>query len=161
MAKSKVVTALVTPVLDIMQTMPSFAYLTPLVLIFGIGPASAVVVSIIYALPPVIRVTAHGIRTVAPGTIEASRSLGVTGGQLLRRVQLPMARSTIIVGINQCMMAALSMATIAALVNGPGLGKPVVAASTPARRPRSSPVSAPRRRTRRRCPDTSTSRSGS
>lgn len=128
MAKSKRVTAVITPILDIMQTMPSFAYLTPLVLFFGIGSASAVVVSIIYAMPPVIRVTAHGIRTVAAGTIEASRSLGVTGGQLLRFVQLPMARSTIIVGINQCMMAALSMATIAALVDGPGLGKPVVSA---------------------------------
>ncbi len=127
-AKSRTVAAIITPILDVMQTMPSFAYLTPLVLIFGIGPSSAVVVSIIYALPPVIRVTAHGIRSVAAGTVEASRSLGVSGMQLLREVQLPMARSTIIVGVNQCMMAALSMATIAALVNSPGLGKPVVAA---------------------------------
>jgi glycine betaine/proline transport system permease protein len=118
----------ITPILDVMQTMPSFAYLTPLVLFFGIGGASAVVVSLVYAIPPLIRITELGIRGVSASTVEASRSLGVSGSQLLREVQLPMARSTIIVGINQCTMAALSMATIAALVDGPGLGKPVVSA---------------------------------
>lgn len=128
MAGSRRATAVITPVLDAMQTMPSFAYLAPLVLVFGIGPASAVVTTLIYALPPLARITAHGIRSVSPTTIEAARSMGAGRGQLLRTVQLPMARRTIIVGLNQCTMAALSMATIAALINGPGLGQPVAQA---------------------------------
>ena len=128
MARRKGVSASVTPFLDVMQTMPAFAYLTPLALIFGIGPAAAIVVTVIYSVPPLVRITEHGIRSVAPGAIEASQSLGVSRGQLLRQVQIPMARRTIIVGINQCTMAALSMATIAVLVNGPGLGNPVQAA---------------------------------
>jgi glycine betaine/proline transport system permease protein len=128
MARSRRVAGVITPVLDAMQTMPSFAYLAPLVLVFGIGPASAVVVTLIYAVPPLTRITAHGIRSVSPTTIEAARSMGTSRWQILRTVQLPMARRTIIVGLNQCMMAALSMATIAALINGPGLGQPVAQA---------------------------------
>lgn len=128
MARNQRVSAVVTPVLDLMQTMPSFAYLTPMALFFGIGPACAVAVTLVYAIPPLVRITEHGIKSVSANTIEASRSLGLTSRQLLRQVQLPMARRTIIVGVNQCTMAALSMATIAALVNGPGLGKPVVSA---------------------------------
>ncbi|MDQ6641791.1 MAG: ABC transporter permease subunit, partial [Actinomycetota bacterium] len=128
MARNKTVSALVTPVLDIMQTMPPFAYLSPIALFFGIGPTTAIVLTVIYALPPLVRITEHGIKSVSPTTVEAARSMGLTRGQMLRRVQLPMARRTIVVGINQSMMAALSMATIAALVNGPGLGKDVNAA---------------------------------
>src|SRR6478752_2289909 len=128
MARRKAVSNTVTPVLDIMQTFPPFCYLAPLALLFGIGSACALVLTVIYALPPIVRITEHGIRSVSPTTQEAARSLGLTGRQMLRSVQLPMARRTIVVGVNQCMMAALSMATIAALVNGPGLGKPVVAA---------------------------------
>jgi glycine betaine/proline transport system permease protein len=128
MARSRRVAGVITPVLDAMQTMPSFAYLAPLVLVFGIGPASAVVVTLIYAVPPLTRITAHGIRSVSPTTIEAARSMGTSRAQILRTVQLPMARRTIIVGLNQCTMAALSMATIAALINGPGLGQPVAQA---------------------------------
>jgi glycine betaine/proline transport system permease protein len=128
MARRKSVSAAVTPVLDLMQTMPAFAYLAPLALFFGIGSSAAVVCTLIYALPPLVRITEHGIRSVPPTTIEAAGSMGATRGQLLRQVQLPMARRTIVVGINQCTMAALSMATIAAFVNSPGLGKPVVAA---------------------------------
>jgi glycine betaine/proline transport system permease protein len=128
MARSRRATAVLTPILDAMQTMPSFAYLAPLVLLFGIGPASAVVTTLIYALPPLARITAHGIRSVSPTTIEAARSMGTSRWQVLRTVQLPMARRTIIVGLNQCTMAALSMATIAALINGPGLGQPVAQA---------------------------------
>ena len=128
MARRKAVSAVVTPVLDLMQTMPAFAYLAPLALIFGIGASSAVVCTLIYSLPPLVRITEHGIRSVPETTIEAAGSLGVTRGQLLRQVQIPMARRTIVVGINQCTMAALSMATIAAFVNSPGLGKPVIAA---------------------------------
>jgi glycine betaine/proline transport system permease protein len=128
MARRRAVSNAVTPVLDLMQTMPAFAYLAPLALFFGIGASAAVVCTLIYALPPLVRITEHGIRSVPASTIEAAGSLGVTKGQLLRQVQLPMARRTIVVGINQCTMAALSMATIAAFVNSPGLGKPVVAA---------------------------------
>lgn len=128
MARSPRANAVITPILDVMQTMPSFAYLAPLVLFFGIGPASAVVTTLIYALPPLARITAHGIRSVSPTTIEAVRSMGASRGQILRTVQLPMARRTIVVGLNQCTMAALSMATIAALINGPGLGQPVAKA---------------------------------
>ena len=79
------------------------------------------VTTLIYALPPLVRITAHGVRTVSPSTLEATRSLGATGFQSLRKVQLPMARRTIVVGINQCTMAALSMATIAALIDGEGM----------------------------------------
>ena len=128
MARRKSVSAVVTPVLDLMQTMPAFAYLAPLALLFGIGASAGVVCTLIYALPPLVRITEHGIRSVPATTLEAAGSLGVTKGQLLRQVQLPMARRTIVVGINQCTLAALSMATIAAFVNSPGLGKPVVAA---------------------------------
>ena len=128
MARNHTVSAVVTPLLDIAQTLPPFAYLAPVALGFGIGPTTAIVLTVIYALPPLVRITEHGIRSVPETTIEAARSLGLTGSQMLRQVQLPMARRTIVVGINQSMMAALSMATIAALVNGPGLGKPVNAA---------------------------------
>jgi glycine betaine/proline transport system permease protein len=125
MARRKWVSAAITPVLDLMQTMPAFAYLAPLALIFGIGAAAAVVCTLIYALPPLVRITEHGIRAVPATTLEAAGSLGVTKSQLLRQVQLPMARRTIVVGINQCTMAALSMATIATFLGGPGLGNPV------------------------------------
>jgi len=128
MARRRSVSAAVTPVLDLMQTMPAFAYLAPLALLFGIGASTAVVCTLIYALPPLVRITEHGLRSVPSTTVEAADSLGVSRRQLLMKVQLPMARRTIVVGVNQSMMAALSMATIAALVNGPGLGQPVVAA---------------------------------
>jgi glycine betaine/proline transport system permease protein len=128
MSHSRAWSATITPVLDLMQTVPAFCYLAPLALFFGIGPAVAVVLTFIYALPPLVRITEHGIRSVSGTTVEAARSMGLTRQQMLRQVEIPMARRTIVVGVNQCMMAALSMATIAALVNGPGLGKPVVAA---------------------------------
>ncbi|GAB3653981.1 ABC transporter permease subunit [Nocardioides korecus] len=128
MARSHRVSAVVTPFLDIAQTLPPFAYLAPVALGFGIGPTTGIVLTVIYALPPLVRISEHGIRSVPQTTVEAARSMGLTGRQMLRQVELPMARRTIVVGINQSMMAALSMATIASLVNGPGLGKPVNAA---------------------------------
>jgi glycine betaine/proline transport system permease protein len=112
--------------LDLMQTMPTFVYLIPVALFFGIGASGAVVCTLVYALPPIIRISGHGIRSVSPTTIEATDSAGQTAWQRLRKVQLPMARRTIIVGLNQTTMAALSMATIAAFINGPGLGQPVL-----------------------------------
>jgi glycine betaine/proline transport system permease protein len=128
MGRSKRAAGAITPILDGMQTLPSFVYLLPITLFFSIGVAAAVIVTLIYALPPVIRISAHGIRSVSTETIEAMESLGTSRGQMLRKVQLPMAKRTIIVGVNQTIMAALSMATIAAFVDGPGLGQPVIKA---------------------------------
>lgn len=128
MARTKRFSAIMSPILDVMQTLPSFAYLAPLALVFGIGPAAAVVTTLIYALPPLVRITEHGIRGVSPSTLEAVTSMGATPWQTLSKVQVPLAKRTIVVGINQCTMAALSMATIAALINGPGLGAPVLQA---------------------------------
>lgn len=119
---------LVTPLLDFMQTMPTFVYLAPITLFFLIGPASAVIATLIYAMPPAIRLTAHGIRSVSSTTVEASQSLGSTRLQTLRDVLLPMAGATIVLGINQTIMAALSMVTIAALIDAPGLGKVILQA---------------------------------
>jgi glycine betaine/proline transport system permease protein len=120
------VNRVLTPVLDFMQTMPTFVYLAPLTLVFLIGPASAVIATLIYAAPPVIRITAHGIRQVPTDTIEAAESLGSTKTQRLAKVMLPMAKRTIVIGINQTIMAALSMVTIAALIDAPGLGRVVL-----------------------------------
>jgi glycine betaine/proline transport system permease protein len=128
MARRRWLSTAITPVLDVMQTMPSFAYLAPLTLIFGIGASSAVVLTFIYALPPLVRITEHGIRSVPATTIEAAGSMGLTQSQLLRKVQLPMARRTIIVGVNQCTLAALSMVVLAAYIDGPGLGQDVLEA---------------------------------
>jgi glycine betaine/proline transport system permease protein len=120
--------AITTPFLDFMQTMPTFVYLAPLTLVFLIGPASAAIATLIYAAPPVIRITAHGLRGVPPETLEAARSLGSTRRQMLTKVMLPMAKRTIVIGINQTIMAALSMVTIAALIDAPGLGRVVLKA---------------------------------
>ena len=118
--------SIITVFLDLMQTMPTFVYLLPIVLFFGIGASGAVVCTLIYALPPMIRIAGHGIRSVPASVIEATDVAGQTRWQRMRKVQLPMARRTIVVGINQSIMAALSMATIAAFVDGPGLGEPVL-----------------------------------
>ena len=120
------VTSVINTVLDVFQTLPTFVYLLPIVLFFGIGASSAVVCTLVYAVPPLIRIAGHGIRTVSGTTIEATDSAGQTRWQRLSKVQLPMARRTIVVGLNQTIMAALSMATIAAYINGPGLGGPVL-----------------------------------
>ncbi|MFC6081145.1 ABC transporter permease subunit [Sphaerisporangium aureirubrum] len=119
---------LFAPVLDFMQTMPTFVYLAPLTLFFLIGPASATVATMIYAIPPAIRITAHAIRQVPKESVEAGLSLGSTPGQILRKVRLPLAGRTIVVGVNQTIMAALAMVTIAALIDAPGLGKTVLKA---------------------------------
>ncbi|MBY8338590.1 ABC transporter permease subunit [Streptomyces spinosirectus] len=119
---------IVTPFLDFMQTMPTFVYLAPLTLIFLIGPASATIATVIYAAPPAIRITAHAIRSVPETTAEAADSLGATRRQTLQKVLLPMSKRTVVMGVNQSIMAALAMVTIAALIDAPGLGKTVVQA---------------------------------
>ncbi|MGI3781736.1 MAG: ABC transporter permease, partial [Janthinobacterium lividum] len=128
MGTNRRVSQVVTPVLDVMQTLPSFVYLLPVTLFFGIGGAPAVIATFVYAFPPVVRVTAEGIRGVDTSVLEASESLGTTAAQRLLRVLLPMSRRTILVGVNQSVMAALSMVTIAAFINSPGLGVPVISA---------------------------------
>ncbi|HEX5014402.1 MAG TPA: ABC transporter permease subunit [Candidatus Limnocylindrales bacterium] len=118
----------ISPVLDVMQIMPTFAYLAPLALLFLIGPATAAIATMIYAIPPAIRITAYGIRGVSPTSVEAANAMGSTRSQVLRKVQLPMAFPTIVLGINQTMMMALSMVVITVLVDAPGLGKDIIRA---------------------------------
>ncbi|MGW8768055.1 ABC transporter permease [Streptomyces sp. NPDC055815] len=119
---------IMTPFLDFMQTMPTFVYLAPLTLFFLIGGASATIATVIYAAPPAIRITAHAIRSVPGPTVEAAASLGATRRQALLKVLLPMSKRTVVMGVNQSIMAALAMVTIAALIDAPGLGKTVIQA---------------------------------
>jgi glycine betaine/proline transport system permease protein len=114
------------PILDAMQVMPAFVYLIPVLLLFGVGRAPSVVATVIYALPPAIRLTSLGIRQVPAVTIEAARAFGSTRQQILFKVQIPMAMPAIIVGINQTIMMALSIVVIAALIGAGGLGREVL-----------------------------------
>ena len=106
------------PVLDAMQTVPAFAYLLPLVLLFGIGAATASISTVIFALPPAVRLTSLGIRGVQPTALEVSGSFGSTRRQTLRKVQLPMAKPSIMLGVNQTIMMAMGMVVIASIVAG-------------------------------------------
>lgn len=126
MSKSKVAEAIITPILDFMQTMPAFVYLIPAVAFFGIGMVPGVFASLIFATPPTVRFTNLGIRQVSKELIEAAESFGSTGLQKLFKVELPMAKATIMAGINQTVMLALSMVVIASMIGAPGLGREVL-----------------------------------
>lgn len=114
------------PLLDAMQTTPAFVYLVPVVMLFGIGNAPGVIVTIIFALPPLVRLTNLGIRQVRPDLIEAARAYGASPWQLLTRVQLPLAMPSIMAGINQSLMLSLSMVVIASMIAVGGLGQMVL-----------------------------------
>jgi glycine betaine/proline transport system permease protein len=115
------------PILDIMQTLPSFVYLIPVLMLFGLGKVPAIFATIIYALPPLIRLTDLGIRHVDAEVVEAARAFGTTRWQLLVNVQMPLARPSIMAGINQTTMMALSMVVIASMIGARGLGEDVLA----------------------------------
>jgi len=127
-SRSQLADNLMRPILDAMQTMPSFVYLLPGILAFGLGKPAGIFATIIYAIPPVIRLTSLGIRQVPSETIEAVRSFGASPLQILTKVQIPMALPTIMAGINQTTLMALSMVTIASMVAAGGLGDNVLRA---------------------------------
>ena len=124
--RSKRFETFLRPFLDAMQTTPAFVYLVPVVMLFSIGTVSGILATIVFALPPIVRLTNLGIRQVHPELIEAAIAFGATPWQVLRKVQIPLAMPSIMAGINQTIMMALSMVVIAALIGAGGLGNPVV-----------------------------------
>lgn len=129
-SQKSIVRNIVTPILDFMQTMPAFVYLLPAIFFFNIGIVPGVVSSVIFSMPPTIRLTILGIRQVPEDLIEATEAFGSTTGQRLIKVQIPLAMPTIMAGINQSIMLALSMVVIASMVGAPGLGEEVYRAVT-------------------------------
>ncbi|HSR04574.1 MAG TPA: proline/glycine betaine ABC transporter permease [Proteiniclasticum sp.] len=125
MAKNSTVESITKPILDFMQTMPAFVYLIPAVSFFGIGMVPGIIASVIFAMPPVVRLTNLGIREVSKELIEAADAFGSTGAQKLFKVQIPLAKNTIMQGINQTIMLALSMVVIASMIGAEGLGTEV------------------------------------
>jgi glycine betaine/proline transport system permease protein len=125
-AKSRWLRAPMLPALDVMQTMPSFVYLIPALMLFGLGKVPAILATVIYAIPPVIRLTDLGIRQVDREMVEASHAFGATPSQMLFGVELPLALPTIMAGVNQTIMMALSMVVVASMIGARGLGEQVL-----------------------------------
>ncbi|HDZ72391.1 proline/glycine betaine ABC transporter permease [Aurantimonas sp. C2-6-R+9] len=130
MSRSDKVQSVLNPILDVMQTMPSFVYLIPIVMLLGIGLIPGLIVVVIYAMPPIIRLTNLGIRLVDKEVLEAANAFGSSNWQRLTQVQLPLALPTIMAGINQTIMMALAMVVVASLIGVRGLGQPVLQAIT-------------------------------
>lgn len=130
MSQSERVQKVITPILDFMQTMPAFVYLIPSILFFGIGLVPGIISSVIFAMPPTIRLTNLGIRQVPADLVEAADAFGSTTSQRLFKVQVPLATPTIMAGINQSIMLSLSMVVTASLVGAPGIGADVYRAVT-------------------------------
>ena len=130
MAKSNRLQSVITPILDVMQTMPAFVYLIPVVMLLGIGKIPGLIAVVIYAIPPLIRLTNLGIRLVDSEVLEAADAYGVTPWQRLWNVQLPLALPNIMAGINQTIMMALAMVVIASMIGVKGLGQPVLQSIT-------------------------------
>ncbi|WP_230855384.1 ABC transporter permease [Pseudomonas putida] len=128
MARSERVQRVINPILDVMQTMPSFVYLIPVVMLLGIGRVPGLIAVVIYAIPPMIRMTNLGIRLVDKDVLEAADAFGSSSWQKLKSVQLPLALPTIMAGINQTIMMALAMVVIASMIGVQGLGQPVLKA---------------------------------
>ncbi len=124
-ARSDRFEAFLRPILDAMQTTPAFVYLVPVVMLFSIGTVAGVIATIVFSMPPIIRLTNLGIRQVQPDVVEAAKSFGATANQILWKVQFPLALPTIMAGLNQTIMLSLSMVVIAALIGAGGLGVPV------------------------------------
>ena len=127
-ARNNLSNTIIRPILDTMQTMPSFVYLVPGIMLFGLGNVAAILATVLYAIPPCIRLTNLGIRQVDPDVVEAGRSFGSSNMQILFKIQMPMAIPSIMAGINQTVMMALAMCTIAAMVGAGGLGIEVLRA---------------------------------
>ncbi len=121
-AKKETAHRIISPILDFMQTLPAFVYLLPAVTFFGLGVVPAVIATLIFAMPPVIRLTDLGLRQVPEELVELGKSFGSTFNQMLFKIELPLARPTIMAGINQCIMLSLSMVVISAMIGAKGLG---------------------------------------
>ena len=128
MARSDRIRSIITPVLDVMQTIPSFVYLIPIIMLLGIGKVPGLLAVCVYAMPPIVRLTNLGIRLVDKEVLEAAEAFGANDLQKLFRVQIPLALPNIFAGVNQTIMMALAMVVIASMIGVPGLGRPVLRA---------------------------------